>query len=1099
MIRIINYCTAYLFIVVLLAFGTNAQSRQRNDSNLDAGDVYGALPARMVGPGHTSGRISDFAFDPKRKSRFFIAVASGGVWLTENAGTTWTPVFDKQTAYAAADVEMNPWNSDEIWVGTGENNNQRSVGSGDGVYKSTDGGLTWKHVGLKSSGHIGQIRFHPTDPKTVFVAALGPLWSEGGERGFYKTGDGGETWDKLLNIDEFTGANEFVIHPKNPEHIIVSTYERHRRTWAVINGGPGSGVHKTKDGGKTWKRLGSGLPASVDLGRVAFGWSEKHPDIVYASVVGQEGVSGIYRSDNFGESWVKRSDRETNDSAYYGELTVDPNDSEHLILVDTWAWESFDGGKSWTAMDYDNRHSDDHAIWFDPDDSRHMYIGGDGGIYETWDGGITYRHIQNLPITQFYRIAVDNDVPFYNICGGTQDNSSLCGPHRTDLNHGIVNSDWEIILGGDGFEPQIDPTDPNIIYTQNQYAGLARYDRRTTERLSIVPQPKSGETAYNWNWSAPLLISPHNPQRIYFGSEKIFRSDDRGNSWTILHEDVSRGVDRNQLKIGGRIWSVDSVRKNYWTSFYGSAITIAESPLKEGVLYVGTDDGMIHVSSDGGKDWKAISSIKGVPEMTYVAKIIASMHDVDTAYAVFENHKRGDFKPYVMKTENRGRTWKSISSNLPENGFVHSIAEDHIDPNLLFVGTEYSVFFSQDGGRDWNQLANIPTIAARDIEIQRRENDLVVGTFGRGIYVFDDYSPLRTKAAELKKVEATSFPVRDPFLYIEGDRWGPWGGQGKGVLGDNFFKAENPPFGAVISYYLRDGYETKARVRRNKERAIEKQQGDTPYPSWETLRAEDRELHPLIIATIKDSKGKVIRRITGPSGKGFHQITWDLRFPDTRPVTRARGQWSSGSRDGGHFVAPGTYSVQLSKLVDQKETILGQPQQFTVRSLDISSEEARGKAREELVAFQSKTAELFRIVTGAAAFTGELRTKVENVRTALNKSSQLSQEQRAALDDFNDKLYQIEIKLNGDTTISSRFERTSWSLLDRINSIRRGHWNSLSPVTEIHRSAYDIARSEASEIVTTLNKLDSDFSAFERHLEANGVPWTPGRVPILKE
>ena len=1082
--------TVRIGLELALAAGVVGQVSVVQESR-DAGDAFGNLSMRMVGPGHTSGRISDFAFDPERTSRFFVAVASGGVWRTENAGTTWTPVFDHQTSYATADVELSPWDSNEIWVGTGENNNQRSVGGGDGVYRSVDGGDSWTHVGLVDSGHIGQIRFHPTDPDTVFVAALGPLWSDGGDRGFYKTSDAGETWEKLLDVDAFTGANEFVINPDNPDEMIVSTYERYRRTWAVINGGPGSRVYKTTDSGETWDVLGKGLPDNVDLGRIAFGWTNKYPQIIYASVVGQDDVGGIYRTENFGESWEKRSDRGTNDSAYYGELTVDPNDSYHLILIDTWAWESFDGGESWAQMDYDHRHSDDHAIWFDPDDSQHIYVGGDGGIYETWDAGKTYRHIQNLPVTQFYRVAVDNSAPFYNICGGTQDNSSLCGPSRTDLNHGIVNSDWEIILGGDGFEPQIDPDDPNIIYTQYQYAGLVRYDRRTTERLSIVPQPSSGETAYNWNWNAPLLISPHNSKRIYFGSQKIFRSDDRGETWTILHDDVSRGVDRNRLKIGDRIWSVDAVRKNYWTSFYGSAISIAESTLQEGLLYVGTDDGMIHVSEDGGETWRPTSRLRSVPEMTYVSKIITSLHDVDTAYAVFDNHKRGDFKPYVMKTADRGRTWSAIAGNLPMRGYVHAIAEDHIDPELLFVGTEYGVFFTQDGGRDWNELTALPTIAARDIEIQRREDDLVIGTFGRGIYVLDDYTPLRTKATQLSAAELTSFPIRDTFLYVEGDLWGPWGGGGKGVLGDNFFKGENPPFGAVISYYLRDGYPSKREVRRKAERAIEAERGDTPYPSWATLRAEDREHPPAIIATIRDDAGNVVRRLTGESGKGRHQMIWDLRYPSTRPID----DLGAGS-SGGRFVAPGRYTVQLSKRVNRVETDLGAPQGFGVKSLQISPEEASGSARTELVDFQSRTAELLRMIEGADRTAEEIRTRLASLRLALQSSPDFASNHVATLDRLDDLLYKIDRKLNGDSTISDRFERTPWSLRARINSIIEGHWDSLSPVIGVHRESFEIAQVEMTDLVDELATLDQNVVEFERQANLLNLPWTPGRVLV---
>ncbi|NQX94862.1 MAG: glycosyl hydrolase, partial [Erythrobacter sp.] len=673
------------------------------------------LPLRLIGPAYVSGRISDFAFFGDSSHHYIVATASGGVWLTTNAGTSWTPIFDREGSYAVGVVEIAPSDQKTIWVGTGENNSQRSVAAGDGVYKSTDGGKSWTNMGLKKSGHISQIWIHPENADHVLVAAQGPLWSEGGDRGLYKTTDGGTTWERVLEIDEHTGINEFVVHPDNPDLIVASSFQRRRHVWAVINGGPGGGIHRSSDGGESWKKIGSGLPGG-DLGRIGLAFAPSAPDQVYAIVEAQRGKGGVFRSGDFGANWEKRSSHMTTTGQYYNEIVVDPKDPDTLYSLDTFSTRSIDGGKSFTPLSTTARHVDDHALWIDPSNTQHLLMGGDGGVYESWDGGTLWRHTRNLPIVQFYRIQPDNALPFYNVCGGTQDNNSLCGPSRTTTKHGITNSDWHIVLGGDGYKPQIDPTDPNIVYTQYQYGGLARYDRRTQERVFLTPQPEPGEPAYKWNWNTPVLISPHNSNRIYYAAEYLFASDDRGNSWQKISPDLTRQIDRNALPMMGRVWSVDSIAKNASTSIYGAAIALSESPVQQGLIYVGTDDGVISVTEDNGATWRRIESFRGVPDMTLVEDIIASQTDANVAYAVFDNHKRGDDKPYVYRTADKGRTWTPISGDLPARGTAHTIAEDHVDPNLLFVGTELGLFYTQHGGGSWHQLkTKFPTIAVRDL------------------------------------------------------------------------------------------------------------------------------------------------------------------------------------------------------------------------------------------------------------------------------------------------------------------------------------------------------------------------------------------------
>ena len=580
----------------------------------EEGNPLATLPLRPIGPAITSGRISDFAFYPGGDHEYLVGVSSGNLFKTDNGGTTWTPLFDNEGSYAIGVVEIDPNDSKTIWVGTGENNAQRSVAYGDGVYKSVDGGASWKNVGLKDSGHISQIWINPDNSDDVLVASQGPLWSEGGDRGLYRTTDGGVSWDLILEIDEHTGINEFVVDPRNPDVIVASSYQRRRHVWVLINGGPGSAIHKTRDGGKTWQKITAGLP-SDHMGRIGLAGAPSDPDMIYAIVEANDEEKGVYRSTDFGNSWSKRSSYMTTSPQYYNELVIDPHNAERVYSLNTFTMKSEDGGKTFAPLSQKWRHVDDHALWIDPTNTEHLYIGGDGGIYESYDRGETWRHVRNLSIAQFYRIQPDNEEPFYNVCGGTQDNNSLCAPSRTTVIHGITNSDWKFVLGGDGYEPQIDPTDPNIIYPQYQYGGLARYDRRTQERVYITPQPESGENNYKWNWNTPLLISPHSSTRLYYAAEYLFRSDDRGDSWEKISPDLTRQIDRNQLEVMGRVWGVDTIAKNDSTSIYGSAIMISESPLREGLIYVSTDDGVINITEDGGANWRRVERFSGVPDM----------------------------------------------------------------------------------------------------------------------------------------------------------------------------------------------------------------------------------------------------------------------------------------------------------------------------------------------------------------------------------------------------------------------------------------------------------------------------------------------------
>jgi photosystem II stability/assembly factor-like uncharacterized protein len=1058
---------------------------------LTLGDEHplAGIPLRNIGPALTSGRVSDFAFLPGQSERFYVSMASGGLWKTENNGITWKALFENENSFAIGVVKLDPSNPNIVWVGSGENNAQRSVGYGDGVYKSIDSGKTWKHMGLKDSGHISMIRFHPQDSNTVYVAAQGPLWSPGGDRGLYRSTDGGESWKRILDIDENTGINEFVIDAANPDVIVASSYQRRRHVWTLINGGPGSGIHKTTDGGISWHKVEGGLPGG-DLGRIGLAAAPSSPHMIYAIIEANEKDKGVYRSTDFGESWEKRSDHGTSSPQYYNELYIDPQDPGRVYSVDTFTQVSADGGESWEKLSFKNKHVDDHALWIDPENSSHLYIGGDGGVYESWDRGQLWRHVRNLPATQFYRATPDNDAPFYNVCGGTQDNFTLCGPTRNTKTDGITNADWSVAQFGDGFKAQIDPTDANIIYAQAQYGSLGRFDRITGERLQITPMPGADENNYNWNWNAPLIISPHDNRRLYYGAERLFRSDNRGESWVAVSGDLSRKIDRNELDVMGRVWSVDAVAKNVSTSTYGALIAVDESPLVEGLIYAGTDDGLIHVTSDAGGKWSTVDSFRDVPDMSLIEDLIASFHDADVAYAVIDNHKRGDYKPYVLKTENRGQSWSLISNNLPERGSAHTIFEDHVDPNLLFLGTEFGLFFSNNGGETWNGLTGLPTIAVRDLEIQRREGDLVVGTFGRGFYILDDYSPLRSSSSDLKT--ATLFNVRDAWLYVPDSRRG-WGG--KGDWGVGRYTADNPPYGAVFAYYLPEDLQSEKDKRRKAEQERAKEGGDNPYPSWDQLRREDREEAPSVTLTVRNEAGNILQRIGAPAGKGFHRVAWNMRYPAPDPVDLKPdtdfAPWESPPQ--GPMALPGNYSVTMSKRVKGELVEISSAQSFALKPLyegGLVTDD-----RQALLDFQMQSNDLYRAVSGANRARSEIQARIDHLLKAAEDTPSSSEAQAQSLRALNARMLDLKVRFSGDSTISSRAEAVPMSINGRINTIVGGHWDSQSAVTGNYRDSYVIADQQFRQALAELKAIAADLIEVEAELQAEGAPWTPGRIP----
>jgi photosystem II stability/assembly factor-like uncharacterized protein len=1054
--------------------------------------TFKGLEWRGIGPALMSGRIADIAFDPTDRSTWYIAVGSGGVWKTSNQGTTWKSVFDGQGSYSIGSVTVDPGNHHTIWVGTGENVSGRHVGYGDGVYRSLDGGTTWTNMGLANSEHIGMIRVDPRNSDVVFVAAQGPLWSAGGDRGLYKTVDGGKTWERILSAGEFTGVSEIHMDPRNPDVLYAVKHQRLRNVAALINGGPESGIFKSSDGGKNWRELSNGLPEE-EKGKIGLAISPVDPEVVYATIELGGRKGGFWRSADGGESWEKRSDYLSGGTGphYYQEIFASPHQLDRVYQMDATLHISEDGGETFVPQPHGHKHGDHHAMAFDPNDPDYLMYGTDGGLYESFDLGKTFRFVSNLPITQFYKVAVDNDTPFYNVYGGTQDNNTQGGPSRTDNVHGIRNSDWFITLFGDGHQPAVDPSDPNIVYSEWQQGNLVRYDRKSGEMIYIQPQPAAGEDSERFNWDAPILISPHDPARLYFASQRVWRSDDRGDSWTPISGDLSHGRDRMTEPMMGRVWSFDASWDLMAMSMFGSITSLSESPVAEGLLYAGTDDGRIHISEDGGGTWRAIERLPEVPDNFFVNDIKADLYDADTVYVVVDDHKSGDFSPYILKSTNRGGIWTHISQGLPERHLAWRIVQDHVNPGLLFAGTEFGVFFTVDGGGKWVKLAGgAPTISFRDLVIQQREDDLVAASFGRGFWILDDYSPLRTVSPAQLQDEATLFPIREADWYIPKLPMGDFETGGKSSQGDGFFLAPNPPFGALFTYYLAADLKTVREKRRESEKALAKGGSDTPYPGWDALRQEEVEESPAISLTVSNASGEVIRRIEGPVTAGFHRVAWDLRYPVSSPWT-AQAAGDQYIEFSGPLVPPGNYTVSLAKRVNGKLTTLGSPQSFVVSAIGTRGQP--GAPIEEVVAFTRTLDDLNRQVAGAGAALKTLLTETQAIKETLLRSS-ATEALRNQARELELELLKLQQKLSGNEARDLYNASGPVSISKRVSVAMLGTFRSTYGPTESHRNTVNIASREFEDVKQGIQRInDTDMPALRAELNQAGVPWTPGR------
>ncbi len=1046
------------------------------------------LKFRSIGPAITSGRIADLAVNLDNSSEYYVASAAGGVWKTTNHGVTYRSIFDNYGSHSIGCMTLDPSNANTVWVGTGENNNQRSVDYGDGIYKSMDGGKSFKNMGLKSSEHIGKIIIHPDNSDIVYVAAIGPLWKEGGDRGVYKSTDGGRNWSRVLFIDEHTGVNDIVMDPRDPETLYAAAFQRRRHVYTYLGGGPKSGIYKTTDGGKNWIRLTSGLP-TVDLGRIGLAIPPSAPDRVYAIVEAARGQGGFFVSRDNGHSWQKRSKYNTSGN-YYQEIYVDPTNPDRIFGMDTWLHSSEDGGRSFHKVNERYKHVDNHCMWINPSNPDNWLVGCDGGVYETWDNGKSWDFKSNLPVTQFYKLGLDNDYPFYKVYGGTQDNFSLGGPTRSRTAHGILNQEWFIVHGGDGFQARVDPTNPNIVYASSQYGVLVRFDRKTGEEVVIQPLPNRDEAQFKWNWDAPMIISHHDPKRLYFAANKVFRSEDRGSSWTKISDDLSAHIDRNKLKVMGRIWSVDAVAKNRSTSPYGEIVALDESPVDENIIVAGTDDGEIWTTIDGGTNWQKAGPIPGAPIQSYINDLALSQHDKYTLYAVVNHHKYGDFKPYVFKSMDLGKTWIKITAGLSDRGSVFAIVEDHEDKNLLFCGTEFGVYYTSDSGMKWHPLkAGLPTISIRDLEIQKRENDLVLASFGRGFFVLDDYSPLR----HLKVASQDSFYLFKPRPSYQYEEDTPLGLPGKAFQGDGLYAGENLGPVALFTYSVKRGYTSLKAQRKKREEEAIKSWKDTPFPAYDAYKNEVEEVAPQLYAVVTDDLGGRIAKVPCNITKGVQRVRWDMRFPSKQAVSLRSYDKSNpfNPPPRGHLVPAGLYHVQLFLLKEGHWRPVSQKQAFEVKRIDTPAIPIPDV--QNSVQFKTDLAEMVRMTGALTGKFKEAGQTMKYISKALDQGLVQDTSILMRWSALQKRQKDLQRALYGDGLKRKLDLPTPMSPLQRLGMLRWGQGGYNGTPLTTHRQSLEILKEQIPVLLSQVRAFGEEVNTLNSALEKEKLPYTPGR------
>ncbi len=1076
--RLLKNTKVFLFLMICFCcqpFMMSAQDEKKEDN------IFDHLKFRNIGPAFMSGRIADIAIHPTKKSTWYVAVGSGGVWKTENAGTTWQTVFDKEASYSTGCITIDPIDHNTIWLGTGENVGGRHVGYGDGIYKSIDGGKTWKNMGLKKSERISEIIVHPNNSNVVWVAVQGPLWTKGGERGLYKTTDGGKTWKKTLaGANEWTGTTDIILDHQNPDILYAANWQRHRTIAAYMGGGPGTSIHKSIDGGMTWSKLSTGLPTS-NMGKLGIAQSPFDNNVLYAAIELDARKGGVYKSTDAGQTWSKQSDAVSGGTGphYYQELYACPHKMDRIYLMDVRMQVSEDGGKTFNRVPEEHKHSDNHALVFDKDNSEYLMAGTDGGIYESFDRGKNWRFIKNLPITQFYKLAVDDAEPFYNVFGGTQDNSTEGGPSRTNTYHGIENAHWSVVLNWDGHQPATEPGNPNIMYGQRQQGTLSRIDMLTGEVIDIQPQAGAGEPHERYNWDAPILVSQHDPKRLYFASYRLWRSDDRGDSWKALSGDLTKNQNRVELPIMGKKQSLDNAWDVYAMSNFNTITSIAESPQNEDLIYIGTDDGIIQVTEDGGRNWTKImvSSLPNVPSNAYINDIKADLFDENTVYIALDNHKEGDFKPYLLKSTNKGKSWNNIATDLPDRHLVWRIVQDHKKEDLLFIGTEFGIFASGNGGTNWVELnGNIPTISFRDLTIHRRDNDLIAASFGRGFFILDDISAFREWDGKVVSDKAKLIAPNKTWWYTQRSRLSF--GDEKGSQGAAHFTSPNPDFGARFTCYFDEISKSLKELRQEKEKELNKNNQNIPFPGWETYTKENYTPKTKFWLAISDDKGMVVRNVDFEPKKGFQKITWDLRYSSMMPKNSYMGL--------GMMALPGTYSAQIFKLENGTTTAYSEKVNFDLTPLQKGAIE--NPLASETKSFWTDYENTFKQSIKLGNDISSINKNLEKIKAAVHHSRADISGIQTRIQSLIKNYTLLSEKAYGNSTKIQVGEKTQPTIQGRIFAVFRTLSHSTYGPTPSAKKQLEIIKNDIATIEKEAKVIKQESVSIAKSIMDNGGP-----------